>query len=152
VVANANKNLTQAQRKFHPMEGECYVLIWGIMHLRQYLHRNHFILWIDHKPLEWLATVSDAHGRRGKWIDMLQHFNFKIVHRPGFIHMNVDALNRNPVGLAMDDDDFSEEIQDIGSIQTDTLGAKGEILFVQTGKEIKWFGFRRQEKGASTTS
>ncbi len=66
--------------------------------------------------------------------------------------MNVDALNRNPVGLAMDDDDFSEEIQDIGSIQTDTLGAKGEILFVQTGKEIKWFGFRRQEKGASTTS
>jgi hypothetical protein len=61
VVAYANKSLTKAHWKFHFMEGECYALIWGIMHFRQYLHTNHFILRIDHKPLEWLATVSDAH-------------------------------------------------------------------------------------------
>jgi len=71
VVVYAIKGLTMVQRKFHPMEGECYALIWGIMHFKQYLHRNHFTLKTDHKPLEWLATVSDAHGRRGRWIDML---------------------------------------------------------------------------------
>jgi hypothetical protein len=71
VVAYASKGLTVAQRKFHPMEGECYALIWGIMHFRQYLHQTHFTLRTDHKPLEWLATVSDAHGRRGRWINML---------------------------------------------------------------------------------
>jgi len=71
VVTYASKSLTEAQRKFHPMEGECYTLIWGIMHFRQYLHMNHFILCIDHKPLEWLATVSNANGRRGRWVDML---------------------------------------------------------------------------------
>ncbi len=80
VIAYASKALTVAQRKFHPMEGECYALIWGILHFRQYLHRTHFTLRTDHKPLEWLATVSDAHGRRGRWIDMLQDFSFKIVH------------------------------------------------------------------------
>jgi len=80
VVAYANKSLTEAQRKFHPMEGECYALIWGVMHFRQYLHMNHFILRTDHKPLEWLATVSDANGRRGRWVDMLQDFSFKIIH------------------------------------------------------------------------
>ncbi len=71
VIAYASKALTDAQRKFHPMEGECYALIWGILHFRQYLHRTHFTLRTDHKPLEWLATVFDAHGRRGRWIDML---------------------------------------------------------------------------------
>jgi hypothetical protein len=71
VVAYASKSLRETQRKFHPMEGECYALVWGVMHFRQYLHRNHFILRIDHKPLEWLATMSDAHGRRGRWVDML---------------------------------------------------------------------------------
>ncbi len=71
VVAYASKGLTPAQRKFHPMEGECYALIWGVMLFRQYLHRNHFLLRTNHKPLEWLAIVSDAHGRRGRWIDML---------------------------------------------------------------------------------
>jgi hypothetical protein len=34
VVAYANKSLTEAQRKFHPMEGECYALIWGVMRFR----------------------------------------------------------------------------------------------------------------------
>jgi hypothetical protein len=34
VVAYANKSLTDTQRRFHPMEGECYALIWGIMHFR----------------------------------------------------------------------------------------------------------------------
>jgi hypothetical protein len=71
VVVYANKSLTVAQRKFHPMEGEGYALILGIMHFRQYLHKNHFILRTDHKPLEWLVTISDAHGRKSRWIDML---------------------------------------------------------------------------------
>ncbi len=34
MVAYASKSLTSAQRKFHPMEGECYALIWGIMHFK----------------------------------------------------------------------------------------------------------------------
>ncbi len=71
MVAYATKSLTLEFKKFHPMEGECYALILGIMHFRQYLHRNHFTLRTDHKPLEWLTTMLDAHGRRGRWIDML---------------------------------------------------------------------------------
>ncbi len=66
VMSYASKGLTLAQKKFHPMEGECYALIWGVMHFKQYLHRIHFLLRTDHKPFEWLATISDAHGRRGR--------------------------------------------------------------------------------------
>jgi hypothetical protein len=56
------------------MEEECYGLIWGIMHFRQYLHQNPFLLRTNHKPLEWLAIVSDAYGRKGCWIAMLHDF------------------------------------------------------------------------------
>jgi hypothetical protein len=107
---------------------------------------NHFILRTDHKLLEWLATVSDAHGRRGKWVDMLQDFSFKIIHRPGLRHTNVDALSRNSVGLATDDDDFRGEIQDIGNTQIDALEGEREIRFVQMGKETKWLGVRRKDR------
>jgi hypothetical protein len=61
---------------------------------------------------------------------MLQDFSFKILHMPRLKHTNVDALSRNLVGPTTDDDDFGEEIQDIGSIQTNTHEAKNEILFV----------------------
>jgi hypothetical protein len=130
VIAYASKGLTSVQRKFHPMEGECYALIWGIMHFRQYLHRTHFILRTDHKPLEWLATVFDANGRRGRWIDLLQDFSFKILHRPGMKHTNVDALSRNPVGEAQDDDDFCEEIRDVSTEGGDSVAMAGGMFDV----------------------
>jgi hypothetical protein len=107
---------------------------------------KHFILRIDHKPLEWLATVSDAHGRRGRWVGMLQDLSFKIIHRPGLRHTNVDALSRNPVGSAANDDDFGEEIQDIAGTQADVPGEEGELLCVQTGEETKWVGVRRKDR------
>ncbi len=32
VIAYANKGLSLVQKHLHPMEGECYALVWGIMH------------------------------------------------------------------------------------------------------------------------
>jgi len=71
IIANTNKGLFLIQKKFHLMEGECYALVWGIMYFRQYLYWNRFTLHTDHKPLEWLVTMSDAYGRRGRWINTL---------------------------------------------------------------------------------
>jgi hypothetical protein len=64
-----------------------------------------------------LSGLTTSHyiypfSKRGKWISMLQDFNFKIVHRVGARHGNVNALNRNPVGSHDEDEDFGVEIQD----------------------------------------
>ncbi len=77
---------------------------------------------------------------------MLQDFSFKIIHRPGFRHTNVDALSRNPVGTAADDNDFSEEIQDIASTRIDASKGDEEFLCVWTGKEKEWLSIRRGDK------
>jgi hypothetical protein len=146
VIAYASKSLTEAQKKFHPMEGECYALIWGVMHFRQYLHMKHFMLRTDHKPLEWLATVSDVHGKRGRWVGMLQDFSFKIMHRLGLRHTNVDALSRNPVGPAADDDGFGEEIPDFTNAHAGLSGFEEKLLCMQTGEETEWMGTRRRDR------
>ncbi len=61
--------------------------------------------------------VSYAYGQKGHWIDMLQDFNFKILHWPRSKHSNVDALNCNLIGNAKFHEDFSKEIQDIKLLQ-----------------------------------
>ncbi len=61
---------------------------------------------------------------------MLQDFNFKILHQPKVKHTNVDALSKNPVGLAMNDDDFNEKIWDIGSVQVDILRVENKIFSI----------------------
>jgi hypothetical protein len=50
------------------------------------------------------------------------------------------------MGQATDDDDFNEEIHDIGTMQNDSTKTTGRIFSVQYGKDSNWFGFRRQSK------
>jgi hypothetical protein len=69
------KAYPRAQRTITQWKGECYALIWVVMHFRQYLQHVDFILCMDHKPLEWLVIVSEAHGRRGCLVNMLQDFS-----------------------------------------------------------------------------
>jgi hypothetical protein len=41
---------------------------------------------------------------------MFQNFHFKIIHKAGTKHANVDALSRNPIGNSKVDEDFGNEI------------------------------------------
>jgi len=109
VITYAIKGFFIVQKHFHPMEGECYAPIWGIMHFWQYFHLALFLLRIDHKPLDWLVIIFDAYGHRSGWISMLQDIHLKIVHCVGFKHANVDVLNINPVDKYKVDEDFGNE-------------------------------------------
>jgi hypothetical protein len=98
------------------MEGEFYALVWGIMHFR-YLYCNHFTFRIDHKLLKCLATIYNAYGRRGRWINTLHDFRFKMIHRTWFKYTNVDVLSRNLMVVAKLDEDVVNEIQDCKLLQ-----------------------------------
>jgi hypothetical protein len=65
--------------------------------------------------LEWLATIFVAYERRGEWINTLQDFSFKVIHRIGSMHTNVDVLSRNPMDVA--EVDMVDEIQDFKLLQ-----------------------------------
>lgn len=56
--------------------------------------------------------MLNAYEQRGRWINTLQDFCFKIVRRTCFIHTNVDVLSRNLVDIVDEQKDLIEEIQD----------------------------------------
>jgi len=107
------------------MEGECYAFIWGIMHFRQFLYQTCFLLQIDHKPLEWFIIVFDANKRPS----MLHDFHFKIVHWPGSKQFNVDVLNKNPMFVYEDNEDFQVEILD-HMMSSSNSAMEKEVRFV----------------------
>ncbi len=82
----------------------------SIMHFWQYLHQTFFLLRIDQKPLKCLAIVSNAYKWRRRYISMLQDFHFKIIHRAGAKHANVDVLSRNLVGKYGANENFGSKI------------------------------------------
>jgi hypothetical protein len=44
---------------------------------------------------------------------MLEGFDFKILHRLGAKHDNVDMFSHDPIGIVEEDEYFSKEIKDI---------------------------------------
>jgi hypothetical protein len=63
-------------------------------------------------------------------------------------HTNVDALSRNPVGAAVDDEEFGREIQDLSIHKPEgPIEATRGLFVAQSGKESEWLGLRRRSRG-----
>jgi hypothetical protein len=92
-VAYASKSLKKEEMNYGATELECAAIVWAIEHFHKYLGATKFILITDHYALKWLRT-AEPKGRLGRWILKLQPYNFEIIHKPGRIHSNVDALSR----------------------------------------------------------
>jgi hypothetical protein len=60
--------------------------------------------------------------------------------------MNADALSRNLVGLAVEDEDFGEEIRDIAGAHPDVPEEETELLCIIVGKDTDWMGIRRKDR------
>ena len=53
----------------------------------------------DHKSLRWLHNFQGLDGQLARWLEQLASFQYKIVHHPGRVHANADALSRLPAFL-----------------------------------------------------
>ncbi|GFT66468.1 retrovirus-related Pol polyprotein from transposon 17.6 [Trichonephila clavipes] len=51
----------------------------------------------DHNPLVWLNRNVSSNPRLMRWALALQPYNFRIVHRSGKSHKNVDSLSRSVI-------------------------------------------------------
>jgi len=78
--------------------------------------------------------MLDVNNRRGKWINTLHDFSFKMIHKARSKHTNVDALNRNMVDVVEEED----EIQDCKLLQLNRNLMKlfGHVYGVQ-----EWEGY-----------
>jgi len=60
---------------------------------RQYLLGRQFLIRTDHSALKWLRTTPEPFGQQARWYEILEEFDFQIIHRPGRNHGNADALS-----------------------------------------------------------
>ncbi|KAJ8957649.1 hypothetical protein NQ318_017541 [Aromia moschata] len=48
------------------------------------------------EPEEWIMNFKNPEGQVARWMERLQQYNFKIMHRSGKTHGNADTLSRRP--------------------------------------------------------
>lgn len=81
----------KAERRYCVTRKELLAVVHFIKNIRPYLLGHHYLLRTDHGSLTWL---KEPEGQLARWLEKLQEFNFKTVHRRGRKHINADALSR----------------------------------------------------------
>lgn len=96
VIAYASRTLTKPERNYCVTRKELLAVIYFIEHFRPYTLGNSFTLRTDHNSLKWLWNFKEPEGQLARWLQKLQEYTFTIIHRPGKMHTNADALSRKP--------------------------------------------------------
>lgn len=97
VVAFASRSLNTAEKKYSATEKECLAIVYGVEKMRPYLEGYHFTVLSDHQSLKWLHNLKNPSGRLARWVMRLQQYDFHVEYRKGALNQVADALSREPV-------------------------------------------------------
>lgn len=92
--------LTPEQRKYCTTRKELLAVVRFTRQFRHYLLGCRFIVRTDHNSLVWLLGFKNIEGQLSRWIEELSQYDMAIIHRPGKLHINADALSRMPDKLS----------------------------------------------------
>ena len=100
VIAYASRALSKQERKYATTKKELLSMVTFTQHFKHYLLGKEFVLRTDHNSLRWLHNFQGVEGQLARWLEQLARFQYQIVHRPGRVHSNADALSRLPAFMA----------------------------------------------------
>ncbi|GBO23854.1 Transposon Ty3-G Gag-Pol polyprotein [Araneus ventricosus] len=103
-IAYASRTLTSTERNYSQLDKEALSIIAGVKKFHYFLYGHTFTLVTDHQPLLGLfnkmkLTPDILSPRMLRWSQMLNAYNFTIIHRPGKKIQNADALSRLPLEI-----------------------------------------------------
>jgi hypothetical protein len=93
VIAYASRSNNNVESNYSLYKGECLAIVWAIIHFRPYLYGTKFTLYIDHQPIKWFITNDKLTSKLIRWAFIFQEYEFKVIHRPGITHQNVDTMS-----------------------------------------------------------
>ena len=96
VIAYGSYGLTPEQRRYCTTRKELLAVVRFTRQFRHYLLGKPFVVRTDHSSLRWLTNFREPQGQLARWLEELSQYNMVLMHRPGRVHLNADALSRIP--------------------------------------------------------
>jgi hypothetical protein len=89
-----SEKLNDAKRKYFVYDQEFYAIVQALKKWRHYLLPKEFVLFTDHKALQYINSQGKLNQRHSKWVEFLQSFTFVLNHRSRKSNKVADALSR----------------------------------------------------------
>ena len=82
------------ESNYHSSKGELLALLYGITKFEPLLRLNQLIVVTDSTTVLHWSTTKDSSGTIRRWLDFIQQFSFKVMHRAGKTNINADLISR----------------------------------------------------------
>jgi hypothetical protein len=96
IISYASRTLRPYEKNFNTSKKETLAIIYAISHFHDFLFGREFILYCDNKALQYLFNNELSHRVLNEWLQILNTYDFKVVHIPGKENGIADALSRIP--------------------------------------------------------
>ena len=73
---------------------EMYAAVTFVKKFHSFLALRKFILRVDNQALSWLKTYSMDENLIGRWLVVLDQYDFGVEHRPRHKHINADGMSK----------------------------------------------------------
>ena len=93
-IAFISKKLAGSQLNWSIVEKELYSVVWSAQLFSHYLYNNDVELFSDHRPLQWLYSLTNHSPRLARWSILLQNYNIKPAYIKGSLNGPADFLSR----------------------------------------------------------
>ena len=112
-LAYASKALDCTQTNYAVIEKELLAICFGCKRFHEYLYGKQITVETDHKPLLAIMTkpLHMLSARMQRMRMRLQHYNLKLIHRPGKEMFIADTLSRAFANDTEPEDLFDDEVE-----------------------------------------
>ena len=93
-IAFISKKLSGNQLNWSIVEKELYAVVWSTQLFAHFLYNNDVELFSDHRPLQWLYSLSNHSPRLARWSILLQNYNIKPAYIKASMNGPADFLSR----------------------------------------------------------
>ena len=93
-IAYTSRTLNDSETNYSTIEKELLAVVYAVKYFRPYVYGKKFTIITDHKPLQWLFSIKDPHGKLMRWRLKLSEYDYDIVYKKGKLNANADALSR----------------------------------------------------------
>ena len=91
-----SRKLSPAERNYDVGNRELLAVKLALEEWRHWLEgaEQPFLVWTDHKNLEYIRTAKRLNSRQARWALFFNRFDFTLSYRPGSKNVKADALSR----------------------------------------------------------
>ncbi|GJS26719.1 putative reverse transcriptase domain-containing protein [Tanacetum coccineum] len=94
VIAYASRQLKVHEDNYTTHDLELGAVVFALRLWRHYLYGTKYVVFTDHKSLQYILHQKELNLRQQRWIELLSDYDCEIRYHPGKANVVADALSR----------------------------------------------------------